>query len=89
MTPIDNAVLAASRVRSAGSLLARSDTHGAIPVHAADSASCALTHFELTFPITVDISVSVDDALKDMSRLGLEALLVVAGGGLSDEGRKS
>lgn len=87
MTPIDNAVLAPSRIRSAGSLLARTDIHGAGPAHTADSASYVLTDFELNFPITVDIGVSVDDAFKDMGRLGLHALLVVSSR-LSDESRE-
>jgi CBS domain-containing protein len=87
MTPFDNAVLAPPRIRSAGSLLARTDTHGAGPVHAADSTGYVLTDFELNFPITVDIDVSVDDAFKDMGRLGVQALLVIACG-LSDENRE-
>jgi CBS domain-containing protein len=87
MTPIDNAVLAPSRIRPAGSLLARTDTHRTGPAHAADSAGYLLTDLQLNFPITVDIGVSVDDALKRMGRLGLQALSVVSCG-LSDEGRE-
>ena len=81
---MDNAILISSRVRPAGSLLTRTDPSDACPLHGADSAIYALTDFELDFPITVDMQVSIDDALGDMERLGIHALLVVSYG-LSDQ----
>jgi CBS domain-containing protein len=75
---MDNASIVSSRVRSAASLLARTTTSDACPLDEAESAIHALTDFELDFPITVDIGASVDDALADMDRLGIHALLVVS-----------
>jgi CBS domain-containing protein len=84
--PVDSAVLVSSPVRSAGSLLARTDAHGTPSLHAADSAIYGVADFKLDFPITVDIGASVDDALKRMDRLGIQALVVVSNR-LSEESR--
>ena len=45
-------------------------------LQATDSAFCALTDFRKENPITVDPQRSIDDALADMVRLGVHALLV-------------
>jgi CBS domain-containing protein len=72
---MDNATLVSSRVRPASSLreriVAAEEDWG--PTNA---AICALTDFQLDFPITVDAEASIATAFKDMTRLGIHALLV-------------
>ncbi len=41
-----------------------------------DSALCALTDFRREHPLTVEASSSIDDALGDMNRLSIHALLM-------------
>ncbi len=76
---MDNASLVSSRVRPASSLreriVAAEDNWGPT-----DSAICALTDFQLDFPITVDAEASIATAFKDMTRLGIHALLVTRRG---------
>jgi CBS domain-containing protein len=77
---MDNATLVASRIRSASSLRERIVAKEDGNLGATDSAFCALTDFELDFPITVDMDASIDAAFKDMTRLGIHALLVTRRG---------
>jgi CBS domain-containing protein len=48
-------------------------------LQATDSAFCALTDFRQENPFTVDPQRSIEDALDDMVRLGVHALLVTQG----------
>ena len=75
-----NPTLIASRIRSASSLRERIVAKEDCELGANDSAFCALTDFELDFPITVDIEASIHGALRDMARLGIHALLVTRQG---------
>jgi CBS domain-containing protein len=77
---MDNATLVASRIRSASSLRERIVAKEDGNWDATDSAFCALTDFELDFPITVDLDASIDAAFNDMTRLGIHALLVTRRG---------
>lgn len=77
---MDNVTLVPSRIRSAASLRERIVANDDGYLDATDSAFCALTDFELDFPITVDTEASIDDAFKDMGRLGVHALLVTRQG---------
>ncbi len=84
---MDNAILVGSRIRPASALrepiVAKDDGNLGVT----DSAFCALTDFELDFPITVDLDASVDSASNDMTRLGIHALLVTRRGLLGIEPR--
>jgi CBS domain-containing protein len=77
---MDNATLVGSRIRSAASLRERIVARNDGNLGATDSAFCALTDFELDFPITVDVDASIDAAFQDMARLGIHALLVTRRG---------
>jgi CBS domain-containing protein len=71
-----NAKLVSERIRSAQTLPRRivADEEGYLA--ATDAACCAITDFELDFPITVDMQRPIEDAFNDMIRLGIHALLV-------------
>jgi CBS domain-containing protein len=77
---MENATLVGSRIRSAASLRERIVAKEDGNLGATDSAFCALTDFELDFPITVDVDASIDAAFQDMARLGIHALLVTRRG---------
>jgi CBS domain-containing protein len=71
-----NTLLAPHRVRSAtghAQVLLSGDFSALTPD---DSAYRALTDFNREYPITEPAGRSVDDALKDMTRLGVHALVV-------------
>lgn len=73
---MSHALLIPSRIHSAEfpreRIVAREDDE----LDATDPAFCALTDFELDFPLTVDADASIDDAFENMNRLGVHALLV-------------
>ncbi len=46
------------------------------PIEASDPAIYAITDFKRDYPMTVDAERQIDDALGDMIRLGVRALLV-------------
>jgi len=73
---METALVVPSRVRSAASLIERTVAIDDTCLDAGDSAFCALTDFRREYPITVDTDSSIDDALGDMNRLGVHALLV-------------
>ena len=77
---MNNATLIPSRIRPAASLQKRIVAKDEGDWGATDSAFCALTDFELDFPITVDVQASVEDASKDMARLDIHALIVTRRG---------
>lgn len=64
--------LHASPAALIGQTVLQNDAH----LQGTDSAFCALTDFQQQNPITVDPQRSIDDALADMVRLGVHALLV-------------
>jgi len=47
-----------------------------------DPAVYAITDFKRDYPVTVDADRQIDDALNDMIRLGVRALVVAKGNGL-------
>jgi CBS domain-containing protein len=75
-----NPTLEPSRIRAAASLCDRVVVRDDGDLNATDSAFCALTDFELDFPITVDIELTIGEAFNDMDRLGIHALLVTRQG---------
>lgn len=73
---MDSSLLAPFPVGSASSLLERIVANDDSCLQSDDSAFCALTDFRREYPITVQTSASIDDALSEMNRFGIHALLV-------------
>jgi len=73
---METALVVPSRVRSAASLIERTVANDDAHLEPDDSACCALTDFRREYPITVEAESSIDDALNDMNRLSVHALLV-------------
>jgi CBS domain-containing protein len=73
---MENALLVPSRVRPAASLMERTIANDDACLESDDSAFCALTDFQREYPITVEADSSIDEALGDMNRLSVHALLV-------------
>jgi CBS domain-containing protein len=73
---MDSSLLAPFPVGSAPSLLERIVANDDSCLQSDDSAFCALTDFRREYPITVQTSASIDDALSEMNRFGIHALLV-------------
>jgi CBS domain-containing protein len=71
-----NALVAPARVRPVASLDEPSAVDDGACLDSEDSALCALTDFQQHDPITVEIDCSIEDALTEMSRWGVHALLV-------------
>jgi CBS domain-containing protein len=69
-----NAFVARARVRPVASLNELVDDGAGLDLE--DSALCVLTDFQQHDPITVKIDCSIEDALAEMSRWGVHALLV-------------
>jgi CBS domain-containing protein len=76
---METALAVPARVRRSASLIERSIENERCELEAEDSAFQALTDFQHEYPITVDINTSIDDALADMDRLCVHALLVTQG----------
>lgn len=71
---MQNTLLVASRNRPTGALAVRAD--GSEPDLApSDLAVRVLTDFASDYPLTVDSELPIDDALADMARFGVRALL--------------
>jgi CBS domain-containing protein len=77
---METALVMPSRVRSAASLIERTPGNDDAYLEANDSAFCALNDFRREYPITVDADSSIDNALADMNRLAVHALLVTQDG---------
>jgi CBS domain-containing protein len=73
---MDNAIVVPSRARSAASLVERTVANDDAYLESNDSAFCALTDFRRENPITVEADSCIDEALGDMNRLSVHALLV-------------
>ena len=73
---MENALMVPSEVWSAASVTERTVANDAAYLESGDSALCALTDFRREHPLTVEASSSIDDALGDMNRLSIHALLV-------------
>jgi len=73
---METALVVPSRVRSAASLIERTVANDDAYLESNDSAFCALTDFRREDPITVEADSSIDEALRDMNRLSVHALLV-------------
>jgi len=73
---MESALVVPSRVRSAASLIKRTVADDEAYLESKDSAFCALTDFQHEDPITVEADSSIDEALRDMNRLSVHALLV-------------
>ena len=73
---MENALAVPGQVRPAASLNERSVLSDEVYLDSVDSAICALTDFLDDYPITVEADRLVDDALADMHRLSVHALLV-------------
>jgi CBS domain-containing protein len=76
---METALVVPARVRWSASLIERSIENDGCELEADDSAFHALTDFQHEYPITVDINTSIDEALVDMNRLCVHALLVTQG----------
>jgi CBS domain-containing protein len=74
---MEHPLAAPSRLRSAASLMERTGANDDAYLEHDDSAFCALTDFHRDYLITVEADGSIDDALADMNRLGVHALLVI------------
>jgi CBS domain-containing protein len=72
----NDAPVVPSRVRRATSSIERTVAHEDAYLESTDSAFCGLTDFRRSNPITVEADSSIDEALDDMNRLSLHALLV-------------
>jgi CBS domain-containing protein len=70
---MDNALVVPARAQSTTSLLGRTAVNEDTGLEPNDSAFCALTDFHFT----VGPDSSMDDALADMNRFGVHALLVI------------
>jgi CBS domain-containing protein len=73
---METVLVVPSEVRSAASLIERTVANDDAYLESNDSALCALTDFRREHTITVEADSSIDDALGDMNRLGVHALLV-------------
>jgi CBS domain-containing protein len=73
---MEHPLVVSSRVRSAATLIERIGAKDDGYLEHDDSAFCALTDFRREYLITVEADGSIDDALADMNRLGVHALLV-------------
>ncbi len=73
---MENALAVPSNIRPAVSLNERAAVNDDTHLETSDSAFCALTDFEQEYPITVEEDCCIEDALADMDRLGVHALLV-------------
>lgn len=73
---MENAYVAPSRVREAAELACRTCYADDTALHPDAPAIYALTDFEREYPITVRAERAMNDALSDMNRLGVHALLV-------------
>jgi CBS domain-containing protein len=73
---METALLVPASFRWSASLIERSIENDGCGLEADDSAFHALTDFQHEYPITVDINTSIDQALADMNRLCVHALLV-------------
>ncbi len=73
---MDHTLLAPARVRPASGLPQFLHEGDSAALDADDSAYRAMTDFQREYPITVPADRSLEDALNDMIRLGVHALLV-------------
>lgn len=73
---MENAYVAPSRVREAALLMCRTSHSNDALLWGDEPAVHALTDFQQEYPITVHAGRSVHEALEDMIRLGVHALLV-------------
>jgi CBS domain-containing protein len=73
---MENTLLVPSRVQSAASLIERTGVNDDAYLESKDSAFCALTDFRREDPITVEAASTIDEALGEMNRLSVHALLV-------------
>jgi|SRR6185437_619825 len=73
---MENALVVPAQIWPAASLNERPVVDDDSYLDSVDSAFCALTDFQEDYPITVEADYSVDDALADMRRLAVHALLV-------------
>jgi CBS domain-containing protein len=76
---METALVVPARVRWSASLIVRFVANDGSHLEADDSAFHALTDFQHEYPITVDTDTSIDEALADMNRLCVQALLVTQG----------
>ena len=74
---MDNVLVVPARAWSATSQLGRIGKKEDAVLEPDDSAFCALTDFRFEYPVTVGPDSSMDDALADMNRFGVHALLVI------------
>lgn len=74
---MDNSLVVPSRGRSATSLVERTVANDDAFLESDAAAFCALTDFRREYPITILADSSMDDALADMNRLNVHALLVI------------
>jgi CBS domain-containing protein len=72
---METALVVPARVRWSASLIERSIANDVSHLEAGDSAFHALTDFQHEYPITVDTDTPIDEALADMNRLCVHALL--------------
>ena len=73
---MDSTLVVPARAQSAPPLLERIAVQEDVGLEPGDSAFCALTDFRFDYPITVGPDGSMGDALADMNRFGVRALLV-------------
>jgi hypothetical protein len=73
---MENSLAVPSQIRPAASLNERSAVNDDAYLESRDSAFCALTDFQQEYPITVEADCCIEDALADMNRLKVHALLV-------------
>jgi CBS domain-containing protein len=75
---METTLIVPSHVRSAATLETRSPVlESELHLDSEVSALCAMTDFRQEYPITVEANVSIDEALADMNRLQVHALIVV------------
>ncbi len=73
---MEDTLMVPSEVWSAASAVDRTVVNDAAHLDSGDSALCALTDFRREHSLTVEASSSIEDALGDMNRLSIHALLV-------------
>ncbi len=73
---MENVLVPPSGIRSTASLAERAAANDGAYLQPNDSAFCALSDFRHEYPITVPADSFVEDALRDMHRHSVHALLV-------------
>lgn len=82
---MDSMLVVPSEILSTASMIEGTVANASAYLESNDSALCALTDFRREYPITVEAHSLIDEALSDMKRLKVHALLVTRQSGAANE----